>query len=82
MSVDTAFIQTHRGDGVTVTLFQRAGEEPTICISVDDADQCELPTFEMTISESSELREILRKYGEEVARHRRLSQFQGVARAR
>jgi hypothetical protein len=70
VSVDVAFMRTRRGDELTVTLFQHAGEGPTICIAVDDADDCAVPTFEMTIEETTDFREILRKFGEIVQRGR------------
>lgn len=64
MSVDTAFLRTHRGDEVTINLFRHAGQDPTICITVDDADECKLPTFELTVKEAATLREVLRRFCE------------------
>lgn len=68
MSVDVAFMRTERGDEVTVTLFQHCGQAPTICISLDDPDQSLVPTMELTMDESTTLREVLRKFGEQVDR--------------
>lgn len=70
MSVDTAFLRTHRGDEVTVNLFSHAGQRPTICITIDDVDECKLPTFELTLREAGELREILRKFCTEASETR------------
>lgn len=65
VSVDTAFLRTHRGDEITINLFKHPGQAPTICITVDDADECKLPTFEMTVIEAAALREVLRQFCEE-----------------
>lgn len=64
MSVTTTPLLTDRGDELTVTLFQHAGETPKIMISLDDADETLVPTAELTLDEASELREILRKFCE------------------
>ena len=71
MSVDQAELQTRRGDGVLVTLFQHAGEHPTILVSVSDADDTTIPTAEFTLQEAAELREILRKFCELASRGQR-----------
>lgn len=71
MSVETEFLRTHRGDELTVNLFTHAGQEPTVCITIDDADECKLPTFELNVEEIGRLREILRKFGERADRSRR-----------
>ena len=64
MNAVQATLSTLRGDEVTVTLFQHGDEDPTVMITVDDADDSAVPTAEFTLSEVAELREILRKLEE------------------
>jgi len=68
MSVDQATIRTGRGDELLVTLFDHAGEPPSILISVLDADDHAVPTAELTIVEAADLREVLRKFCEATVR--------------
>jgi hypothetical protein len=63
LTVDQARIRTERGDEIFVTLMDH-GPEPTVLVSLVDADDTKIPTAEFTITEAAELREILRKFGE------------------
>jgi hypothetical protein len=65
VTVTQATIKTERGDTVMVTLFD--GADPSIILSVDDVDDAEMPSVELTISEAAELREALRFQLEEAA---------------
>lgn len=57
--------ETFRGDRVAITLFTHADEEPTILISILDADDSVVPTAEFTLPEAGDLRDALRALCEE-----------------
>lgn len=61
MSVESTTIRTRRGDEITVTMFKHCGEEPTVMLSVIDADDTKVPTAEFTLREAGELREVIRR---------------------
>jgi len=68
VSVETSEVRTSRGDAVVLTLFDHAGEDPTILLSVLDADDTPVPTAEFTFAEAALLREELRRMCERVVR--------------
>lgn len=70
MSVEQLELRTQRGDTIVATLFEFAGEVPTVCVTLDDADETPAPTVELTMAELGQLREILRRLGEKATRDR------------
>jgi hypothetical protein len=68
MTVEQTTVSTRRGDEVTVTLFDHAGQPPTVLISVADADESRVPTAEFTLAEAADLREAIRRLCEGAAR--------------
>ena len=65
MAVATEKIRTLRGDELQVTLFTNAGEEPSILITLTDADESIVPTAEFSLDEAGQFRDILRKLCED-----------------
>ncbi|MDA8316500.1 MAG: hypothetical protein M0010_15225 [Actinomycetota bacterium] len=65
MSVRQVTIPTRRGDTIVVSLVHLAGEEPTLMVALDDADDTPMPTAELTIREAAEMREVMRQFCEE-----------------
>lgn len=70
MSVEQIKLETSRGDVVVLTLFDHAGEDPTILVSVLDADATPIPTAEFTLTEAGHFRDSLRSLSEKGARGR------------
>jgi len=68
MAVTTEKFSTLRGDDLQVTLFQHAGQDPSILVTVIDHDECLVPTAEFTLAEVGELREVLRRLCEHALR--------------
>jgi len=56
-----AAVETSRGDTVHVQLVTPDNGDATILVSLDDADDCVMPTAEFTIKEAADFREILRQ---------------------
>jgi hypothetical protein len=69
VAVHQSSVTTERGDQVILTLFTHAGEEPTILVSVIDADNSAHPTAEFTLPDAGEFRDLLRKLCEQGSRH-------------
>lgn len=65
MAVATEKIRTLRGDELQITLFTHADEEPTILVTVSDADDTVVPTAEFTLAEAGAFRDTLRRLCEE-----------------
>jgi len=70
VTVTTVRIPTRRGDVVVLSLFDHAGEDPSILVSIDDADDTCVPTAEFTLSEAGAFRDELRRLCEVGARGR------------
>lgn len=68
MAVTTEELRTVRGDEIKVTLFEHAGEAPSILVTVVDSDRCLIPTAELSLTEVAEFRELLRKLCEQSER--------------
>lgn len=56
-----AAVETSRGDTVTIQLVTPDNGDATILVSLDDVDECVMPTAEFTIQEAAEFRELLRQ---------------------
>lgn len=56
-----AAVETSRGDTVHVQLVTPDNGDATILVSLDDADDCVMPTAEFTIKEAADFRELLRQ---------------------
>lgn len=69
MAVEQRTILTARGDRLTLSLFTHAGEDATVMVTVDDADDSVAPTAEFTMAEAGEFREALRALCERGSRH-------------
>lgn len=65
MAVATEKIRTLRGDELQITLFTHADEEPTILVTLTDADDTIVPTAEFTLAEAGALRDTLRRLCED-----------------
>lgn len=57
----SAAVETRRRDTVTVQLVTPDNGDATILVSLDDADDCVMPTAEFTVAEAADFREILRQ---------------------
>jgi hypothetical protein len=62
-------VHTARGDTIMLTLFINPGEDPSILVSVFDADESPIPTAEFTLPEAGELRDELRRLCERGSKH-------------
>ncbi len=69
MSVTSVRIPTRRGDVVMLSLFDHGGE-PSILVTIDDADDTCTPTAEFTLAEAGAFRDELRRLCEAGARGR------------
>jgi hypothetical protein len=65
MAVESEKFRTLRGDELVVTLFTHAGEDPTIMVTLSDADDTPVPTAEFTLKEAGAFRDSLRRLCEE-----------------